>query len=90
MAGNVLGKGYTAGIGMAIGTAFGRIAGVQAAAAPASLPLHPRSLNMQLFDPQAPGQLIPVLNLEESEVQRQMTCAMPVVIARASALYSRP
>jgi len=32
MAGNVLGKGYTAGIGMAIGTAFGRIAGVQAAA----------------------------------------------------------
>jgi tricarballylate dehydrogenase len=33
MAGNVLGKGYTAGVGMAIGTAFGRIAGAQAAAA---------------------------------------------------------
>ena len=33
MAGNVLGKGYTAGVGMAIGTAFGRIAGSQAAAA---------------------------------------------------------
>jgi tricarballylate dehydrogenase len=33
MAGNVLGKGYTAGIGMAIGTAFGRIAGVSAAQA---------------------------------------------------------
>lgn len=33
MAGNVLGKGYTAGIGMAIGTAFGRIAGKRAAAA---------------------------------------------------------
>jgi tricarballylate dehydrogenase len=33
MAGNVLGKGYTAGVGMAIGTAFGRIAGTQAAAA---------------------------------------------------------
>ena len=31
MAGNVLGKGYTAGVGMAIGTAFGRIAGNQAA-----------------------------------------------------------
>jgi tricarballylate dehydrogenase len=31
MAGNVLGKGYTAGVGMTIGTAFGRIAGVQAA-----------------------------------------------------------
>ena len=33
MAGNVLGKGYTAGVGMTIGTAFGRIAGSQAAAA---------------------------------------------------------
>ncbi|KHK59068.1 tricarballylate dehydrogenase [Burkholderia sp. A9] len=33
MAGNILGKGYTAGIGMAIGTAFGRIAGVEAARA---------------------------------------------------------
>jgi tricarballylate dehydrogenase len=32
MAGNVLGKGYTAGVGMTIGTAFGRIAGVSAAA----------------------------------------------------------
>ena len=30
MAGNVLGKGYLAGIGMAIGTAFGRIAGREA------------------------------------------------------------
>ncbi|WLH81842.1 MULTISPECIES: tricarballylate utilization 4Fe-4S protein TcuB [unclassified Pseudomonas] len=28
---------------------------------------------MQLFDPKAPGNLIPVLNLDESEVQRQMT-----------------
>ncbi len=33
MAGNILGKGYTAGIGMAIGTAFGRIAGTEAALA---------------------------------------------------------
>ncbi len=33
MAGNVLGKGYTAGVGMTIGTAFGRIAGTHAAAA---------------------------------------------------------
>ena len=31
MAGNVLGRGYTAGVGMTIGTAFGRIAGEQAA-----------------------------------------------------------
>ena len=33
MAGNVLGKGYTAGVGLAIGTAFGRISGERAAAA---------------------------------------------------------
>jgi tricarballylate dehydrogenase len=33
MAGNVLGKGYTAGVGMTIGTAFGRVAGASAAAA---------------------------------------------------------
>jgi len=32
-AGNVLGKGYTAGVGMSIGTAFGRIAGTSAARA---------------------------------------------------------
>jgi tricarballylate dehydrogenase len=33
MAGNVLGKGYTAGVGMTIGTAFGRIAGASASRA---------------------------------------------------------
>lgn len=33
MAGNVLGKGYTAGVGMTIGTVFGRIAGAEAAQA---------------------------------------------------------
>lgn len=32
MAGNVLGQGYTAGVGMTIGTVFGRIAGTSAAA----------------------------------------------------------
>ncbi len=32
MAGNILGQGYTAGVGMSIGTAFGRIAGARAAA----------------------------------------------------------
>ena len=30
MAGNVLGKGYLAGLGMTIGTVFGRIAGKEA------------------------------------------------------------
>ncbi|MNF02692.1 tricarballylate dehydrogenase [compost metagenome] len=38
MAGNVLGKGYTAGVGMSIGTAFGRIAGRNAALAAQGLP----------------------------------------------------
>ncbi len=37
MAGNVLGQGYTAGVGMTIGTVFGRIAGASAAAAAAAL-----------------------------------------------------
>jgi tricarballylate dehydrogenase len=36
MAGNVLGQGYTAGVGMTIGTAFGRVAGASAAAAAAA------------------------------------------------------
>ena len=31
MAGNVLGQGYVAGIGMTIGTVFGRVAGKEAA-----------------------------------------------------------
>ncbi len=39
MAGNVLGKGYTAGVGMTIGTVFGRIAGASAATAARGLPL---------------------------------------------------
>jgi tricarballylate dehydrogenase len=36
MAGNVLGQGYTAGVGMTIGTVFGRIAGASAAASAAA------------------------------------------------------
>lgn len=36
MAGNVLGRGYAAGIGMTIGSVFGRIAGRSAAAVPAT------------------------------------------------------
>ena len=38
MAGNVLGQGYTAGVGMTIGTVFGRIAGASAARAAAVVP----------------------------------------------------
>jgi tricarballylate dehydrogenase len=37
MAGNVLGKGYTAGVGMTIGTVFGRVAGAFAAVAVGAL-----------------------------------------------------
>jgi tricarballylate dehydrogenase len=44
MAGNVLGKGYTAGVGMSIGTAFGRIAGTQAARAARGGSPHPDPL----------------------------------------------
>ena len=47
MAGNVLGKGYTAGVGMTIGTAFGRIAGVQAARAALNPTLTPSHLTEQ-------------------------------------------
>ena len=37
MAGNVLGQGYVAGVGMTIGTVFGRLAGEQAAKAAATI-----------------------------------------------------
>ena len=47
MAGNVLGKGYTAGVGLSIGTAFGRLAGTQAAAvALGRTPPDPASLDL--------------------------------------------
>ena len=42
MAGNVLGQGYTAGVGMTIGTVFGRIAGASAARAALGDRLKPR------------------------------------------------
>ena len=58
MAGNVLGQGYTAGVGMSIGTAFGRIAGVNAAHAAAQRP--PQALaaliGAELAKAQAPGE----------------------------------
>ncbi|SDP29935.1 tricarballylate dehydrogenase [Paracidovorax cattleyae] len=45
MAGNVLGQGYTAGVGMSIGTAFGRIAGRNAALAAAGKPARRGAVN---------------------------------------------
>ena len=45
MAGNVLGKGYTAGVGMSIGTAFGRIAGRNAALAAKGHPVVAGAVN---------------------------------------------
>lgn len=43
MAGNVLGQGYAAGIGMTIGSVFGRIAGTSAAGARQTKPLQARA-----------------------------------------------
>jgi len=50
MAGNVLGKGYTAGVGMSIGTAFGRIAGVNAARAAKGLAAEPANRMAALWE----------------------------------------
>jgi len=49
MAGNVLGKGYTAGVGMTIGTAFGRISGEQAARAALGIPVSAPRLAEQVM-----------------------------------------
>jgi tricarballylate dehydrogenase len=44
MAGNVLGQGYVAGVGMTIGTVYGRLAGQQAALAAQGLAEAPANL----------------------------------------------
>jgi len=44
MAGNVLGEGYLAGIGMTIGTIFGRIAGEEVARYASANPIPPQLL----------------------------------------------
>ena len=87
MAGNVLGKGYTAGVGMTIGTAFGRIAGTQAALAGIARMRRPCNslkptrdasrLRMAFCsdgrNSMAARQLIPIqLSANEAEVARQM------------------
>jgi len=53
MAGNVLGKGYTAGVGMTIGTAFGRISGEQAARAALGTPVSVPTLAQQVMQGRA-------------------------------------
>jgi ferredoxin len=78
MAGNVLGKGYTAGVGMAIGTAFGRIAGTQAARAALPPPSEVAMQALEALTREAStladgGRLvIPILSAPEAEVGRQM------------------
>ena len=64
MAGNVLGQGYTAGVGMSIGTTFGRIAGKMP-----TMHFH-KELNMNA----STKALIPVVQLSdhEQEVQRAL------------------
>jgi len=85
MAGNVLGKGYTAGVGMSIGTAFGRIAGVEAAAAAKednSVPL----LEALTREASALAAGAPGLSASEAEVSRGAgRSAMPAAIVKASA-----
>jgi tricarballylate dehydrogenase len=73
MAGNVLGKGYVAGIGMAIGTAFGRIAGSRAAQA-ASKESDMQQLTRLIDEAQqlAAGQPASLLNSAEAEVARDL------------------
>ena len=65
MAGNVLGQGYTAGVGMSIGTTFGRIAGKMQP----TMHFH-KELNMNA----STKALIPVVQLSdhEQEVQRAL------------------
>ena len=48
MAGNVLGQGYTAGVGMTIGTVFGRIAGASAASAAAAASVRKRESRLAI------------------------------------------
>jgi tricarballylate dehydrogenase len=49
-AGNVLGQGYTAGVGMTIGTVFGRLAGAQAVKSLSQIkPLRPTDAHKQLL-----------------------------------------
>jgi ferredoxin len=72
MAGNVLGKGYTAGVGMSIGTAFGRIAGTQAAQAALRQGTAHAALEALTRDARALASGAPVLSAPEDEVARQM------------------
>jgi hypothetical protein len=99
MAGNVLGKGYTAGVGMSIGTAFGRIAGTQAARAGGKEPFECRPRLKPLTDRRRAradawhrqrARVIPIrpalpLTAREGEVARRCRSAMPAATAKASA-----
>jgi ferredoxin len=74
MAGNVLGKGYTAGVGMSIGTAFGRIAGTEAARAAIEKEAAYATLEALTAKRRSPGagDPDPALTANETEVGRQM------------------
>lgn len=83
MAGNVLGQGYTAGVGMSIGTTFGRIAGKM----PPTMHFH-KELNMNANS----KALIPVVQLSdhEQEVQRALQICNACRYCESFVLYLRP
>ena len=54
MAGNVLGQGYAAGIGMTIGRVFGRVAGEEAARQCAQLNGPERAATWRMLRPRSP------------------------------------
>ena len=72
MAGNILGKGYTAGVGMTIGTAFGRIAG---SGRRRRLRRKERMQRLEALIAEASGAVSPpgsMLDASEAEVARQL------------------
>ena len=82
MAGNVLGKGYTAGLGMAIGTAFGRIAGRGGRA--------PCPQTAASADPARELRTAPAIDGPSAPARsRVLRSATPAATAKASARSSR-
>ena len=95
MAGNVLGKGYTAGVGMSIGTAFGRIAGTAGGAGCLEHQEIRRSNVQQLETLTREARALAngeVVRRQRREPKWRASCrsAMPAATARVSAPSFRP
>jgi hypothetical protein len=89
MAGNVLGKGYTAGVGMSIGTAFGRIAGTQPHRRAAAWARRGCPAARQACDLGGPA-LAPVPSAPRSEVARVMQICNACRYCEGFCACSRP